>query len=92
MTTSKEPDNQGDGPQQPQRYAHIYYSTLNPSGRYRGAFAWVGTLEQIAEQHVTSGALPYQHELFGGQDIVTLEGGQLSIVSGDNLFEVFDLE
>lgn len=76
----------------PAKYAHTVYEEPDNLGRYHQAYAWVGTLEQIAEQHAAASALPYQFEFFGGQDVVTLEDKQLSITSGNGLFEVFDLE
>ena len=87
----------GDKPQQgtpaqPVKYAHTVYEEPDNLGRYYQAYAWVGTLEQIAEQHAAASVLPYQFELFGGQDVVTLEDKQLSITSGNGLFEVFDLK
>ena len=87
----------GDKPQQatpaqPVKYAHKVYEEPDNLGRYHQAYAWVGTLEQIAEQHAAASVLPYQFELFGGQDVVTLEDKQLSITSGTGLFEVFDLK
>lgn len=87
----------GDKPQQGTpaqqvKYAHTVYEEPDNLGRYYQAYAWVGTLEQIAEQHAAASVLPYQFELFGGQDVVTLEDKQLSITSGNGLFEVFDLK
>lgn len=87
----------GDKPQQgtpaqPVKYAHTVYEEPDHLGRYHQAYAWVGTLEQIAEQHAAASTLPYQFEFFGGQDVVTLEDKQLSITSGNGLFEVFDLK
>lgn len=87
----------GDKPQQatpaqPVKYAHTVYEEPDHLGRYHQAYAWVGTLEQIAEQHAAASTLPYQFELFGGQDVVTLKDKQLSITSGNGLFEVFDLK
>lgn len=87
----------GDKPQQgtpaqPVKYAHTVYEEPDNLGRYHQAYAWVGTLEQIAEQHAAASTLPYQFEFFGGQDVVTLEDKQLSITSGNGLFEVFDLK
>ena len=79
-------------PAQPVKYAHTVYEEPDNLGRYHQAYAWVGTLEQIAEQHAAASTLPYQFEFFGGQDVVTLEDKQLSITSGNGLFEVFDLE
>jgi hypothetical protein len=79
-------------PAQPVKYAHTVYEEPDNLGRYYQAYAWVGTLEQIAEQHAAASVLPYQFELFGGQDVVTLEDKQLSITSGNGLFEVFDLK
>lgn len=79
-------------PAQSVKYAHTVYEKPDSLGRYHQAYAWVGTLEQIAEQHAAASALPYQFEFFGGQDVVTLEDKQLSITSGNGLFEVFDLE
>ena len=79
-------------PAQPVKYAHTVYEEPDNLGRYHQAYAWVGTLEQIAERHAAASTLPYQFELFGGQDVVTLEDKQLSITSGNGLFEVFDLE
>lgn len=76
----------------PAQYAHTVYEEPDNLGRYHQAYAWVGTLEQIAEQHAAASTLPYQFEFFGGQDVVTLEDKQLSITSGNGLFEVFDLE
>lgn len=76
----------------PAKYAHTVYEEPDNLGRYHQAYAWVGTLEQIAEQHAAASTLPYQFEFFGGQDVVTLEDKQLSITSGNGLFEVFDLE
>ena len=76
----------------PDKYAHTVYEEPDNLGRYHQAYAWVGTLEQIAEQHAAASTLPYQFEFFGGQDVVTLEDKQLSITSGNGLFEVFDLE
>ena len=79
-------------PAQPVKYAHTVYEEPDNIGRYHQAYAWVGTLEQIAERHAAASTLPYQFEFFGGQDVVTLEDKQLSITSGNGLFEVFDLE
>lgn len=79
-------------PAQQVKYAHTVYEEPDNLGRYHQAYAWVGTLEQIAEQHAAASTLPYQFEFFGGQDVVTLEDKQLSITSGNGLFEVFDLE
>ena len=79
-------------PAQPVKYAHTVYEEPDNLGRYHQAYAWVGTLEQIAEQHAAASTLPYQFELFGGQDVVTLKDKQLSITSGNGLFEVFDLK
>lgn len=79
-------------PAQPVKYAHTVYEEPDHLGRYHQAHAWVGTLEQIAEQHAAASTIPYQFELFGGQDVVTLKDKQLSITSGNGLFEVFDLE
>ena len=79
-------------PAQPVKYAHTVYEEPDHLGRYHQAYAWVGTLEQIAEQNAAASTLPYQFEFFGGQDVVTLEDKQLSITSGNGLFEVFDLE
>lgn len=76
----------------PAKYAHTVYEEPDNLGRYHQAYAWVGTLEQIAEQHAAASTLPYQFEFFGGQDVVTLEDKQLSITSGNGLFEVFDLK
>lgn len=76
----------------PAKYAHTVYEKPDNLGRYHQASAWVGTLEQIAEQHAAASTLPYQFEFFGGQDVVTLEDKQLSITSGNGLFEVFDLK
>jgi hypothetical protein len=76
----------------PVKYAHTVYEEPDNLGRYHQAYAWVGTLEQIAEQNAAASTLPYQFEFFGGQDVVTLEDKQLSITSGNGLFEVFDLE
>lgn len=96
-TTRAELNDRKDGEQQepvegaPQRYTHIWYKNPDSSGRYHEASAWVGTLEQIVEHHRHGTMLPYQYELFGGQDVVTLEDGKLSIISGNGLFEVFDL-
>ena len=73
-----------------QRYAHICYEEPDTSGCYIEAFAWVGTLEQIAER--VSATLPYQLDLFGGGDVVTLNNGQLTIMSSSGYVEVFDLE
>ena len=79
-------------PAQPVKYAHTVYEEPDHLGRYHQAHAWVGTLEQIAEQHAAASTIPYQSEFFGGQDVVTLKDKQLSITSGNGLFEVFDLE
>ena len=76
----------------PDKYAHTVYEEPDNLGRYHQAYAWVGTLEQIAEKHAAASTLPYQFEFFGGQDVVTLEDKQLSITSGNGLFEVFDLK
>lgn len=76
----------------PAQYAHTVYEEPDNLGRYHQAYAWVGTLEQIAERHAAASTLPYQFEFFGGQDVVTLKDKQLSITSGNGLFEVFDLE
>lgn len=77
-----------DEPQQ--RYAHIRYEKPNPSGRYREAVAWVGTLEQITD--MVCSALPYQFELFGGGDVVTFSNGRLSVMPSGGYVEVFDIE
>lgn len=79
-------------PAQPVKYAHTVYEEPDNLGRYHQAYAWVGTLEQIAERHAAASTLPYQFELFGGQDVVALKDKQLSITSGNGLFEVFDLK
>ena len=79
-------------PAQQVKYAHTVYAEPDHLGRYHQAYAWVGTLEQIAEKHAAASTLPYQFEFFGGQDVVTLEDKQLSITSGNGLFEVFDLK
>lgn len=73
-----------------QRYAHIRYEEPDTSGCYIEAFAWVVTLEQIAER--VSATLPYQFELFGGGDVVTLNNGQLNVKSSSGYVEVFDIE
>jgi hypothetical protein len=75
----------------PQRYANIRYEKPDPSGRYRKAFAWVGTLEQITDM-VCPSPLPYQFELFGDGDFVTFSNGRLNVMPGDGYFEVFDIE
>lgn len=75
----------------PQRYANIRYEKPDPSGRYRKAFAWVGTLEQITDT-VCPSPLPYQFELFGDGDVVTFSNDRLSIMSSGGYFEVFDIE
>ena len=96
-TTPKESQTQnselqpGVPEESPQRYANIRYENPDPSGRYRKAFAWVGTLEQITDI-ICPSPLPYQFELFGGDDVVTFSNGQLSIMSSGGYFEVFDIE
>lgn len=73
-----------------QRYANIRYEKPDPSGCYREAFAWVGTLEQITD--MVCPALPYQFELFGGGDAVTFSNGRLGVIPSGEYFEVFDIE
>jgi len=80
----------GASEESPQRYANIRYEKPDPSGRYREAFAWVGTLEQITD--MVCPPLPYQFELFGGGDVVTFSNGRLSVMSSDGYVEVFDIE
>lgn len=72
-------------PAQSVKYAHTVYEEPDNLGRYHQAYAWVGALEQIAEQHAAASTLPYQFEFFGGQDVVTLKDKQLSITSGNGL-------
>lgn len=95
--TSVESNDQDDGSRRepagvPRRYAHIRYGDPDSSGRYREASALVGTLEYIAEHYTSPHALPYMFELFGGQNVVTMKDGRLSVTSGNGLFEVCDLE
>lgn len=73
------------------KYAHILYENPNKNGLYQEAYARVGTLQQITEEVAHRATLPYQHNLFAGQDILVADGDRVKMVSGDNYFEVFDL-
>lgn len=73
-----------------QRYAHIRYEEPDTSGCYMKRLLGLGTLEQIAER--VSATLPYQFELFGDGDVVTLNNGQLNVKSSSGYVEVFDIE
>lgn len=73
------------------KYAHISYEKPNKAGLYQEAYARVGTLQQITEEVAHRATLPYQHNLFAGQDILVADGDRVKLGSGDNYFEVFDL-
>lgn len=73
------------------KYAHISYEKPNKNGLYQEAYARVGTLQQITEEVVHRVTLPYQHNLFEGQEILIVDGNCMKLVPGDNYFEVFNL-
>lgn len=73
------------------KYAHILYAKPNKASLYQEAYARVGTLQQITEEVAHRATLPYQHNLFAGQDILVADGDRVKLVSGDNYFEVFAL-
>ena len=73
------------------KYAHIQYENPDKTGSYQEAYARVGTLQQITEEVAHRATLPYQHNLFEGQDILVADGDSVKLVPGDNYFEVFDL-
>lgn len=73
------------------KYAHILYEKPNKASLYQEAYARVGTLQQITEEVAHRATLPYQHNLFAGQDILVADGDRVKLVSGDNYFEVFAL-
>lgn len=73
------------------KYAHILYAKPDKTGLYQEAYARVGTLQQITEEVAHRATLPYQHNLFAGQDILVADGDRVKLVPGDNYFEVFDL-
>lgn len=73
------------------KYAHILYEKPNKTGLYQEAYARVGTLQQITEEVAHRATLPYQHNLFAGQDILVADGDRVTLIPGDNYFEVFDL-
>ena len=73
------------------KYAHISYEKPNKNGLYQEAYARVGTLQQITEEVAHRATLPYQHNLFAGQEILVADGDRVKMVPGDNYFEVFDL-
>lgn len=73
------------------KYAHILYAKPNKTGLYQEAYARVGTLQQITEEVAHRATLPYQHNLFAGQDILVADGDRVKLVPGDNYFEVFAL-
>lgn len=73
------------------KYAHILYEKPNKTGSYQEAYARVGTLQQITEEVAHRATLPYQHNLFAGQEILVADGDRVKLVPGGNYFEVFDL-
>ena len=73
------------------KYAHILYAKPDKTGLYQEAYARVGTLQQITEEVAHRVTLPYQHNLFEGQEILVVDGNCMKLVPGDNYFEVFNL-